>query len=73
MGNYCYVSNRMQFVYVHRIQRGGLDWYMTKPLVDVQEDPTGICVSTGCIQQDKVIAFGFNNGIWIGIRPRGYN
>jgi hypothetical protein len=33
----------------------------------IQEDPTGISVSIGWIQQDKVIAFGFNNGIWIGI------
>jgi hypothetical protein len=40
---------------------------MTIPLVDIQEDPTGICGFIGWIQLDKVIAFGLNNGIWIGI------
>jgi hypothetical protein len=41
--------------------------FMTKPLVDIKEDPTDICDFIGWIQLDKVIAFGLNNGIWIGI------
>jgi hypothetical protein len=49
------------------IQQRDLDCYMTIPLVDVQDDPTGFCVLIGWIQQEKVIEFGFNNGIWIGI------
>jgi hypothetical protein len=40
---------------------------MTIPLVDVQDDPNGFYVVIGWIQQEKVIEFGFNNGIWIGI------
>jgi hypothetical protein len=66
-GQNCYVSKRLQFSYVHWIQQGDFNWYMTIPLVDVQEDPTGTCVSIGWIQQVKVIAFRFNKGIWIGI------
>jgi hypothetical protein len=42
---------------------------MTIPLVDIQEDTTGRCVFIGWIQQDKVIAFGLNNGICIAILP----
>jgi hypothetical protein len=49
------------------IQQWNFDWYMTIPFVDIKENPNGICEFIGWIQLDKEVAFGFNNGIWIGI------
>jgi hypothetical protein len=44
------------------IQQRNLDWYMTKPLVDITEDPTGICACIGWIQLDKVMHLDLTTG-----------